>query len=112
MIIDSGSLNKRITIQKVTRMDDLQGGYATTYTNRTKAWAQIRAITARATDQYEQMTPEILHRIIIRYRSDVKVTDRVLVGTRVFELLGPPINVDEQGAYLQLECREVVSDAN
>ena len=69
------------------------------------------ALTAKTTDQYEQLTPEILHRIIIRYRRDVAVSDRIQYGCRIFEQIGPPIDVEEKHAFLRLECREVVADA-
>ena len=38
------------------------------------------------------------------------MTDRLQYGNRQFELLGPPIDVEEKHAYLRLECREVVAD--
>ena len=69
------------------------------------------ALTAKTVDQYEQLTPEILHRIIIRYRRDVAVSDRIQYGCRIFEQIGPPIDVEEKHAFLRLECREVVADA-
>ena len=69
------------------------------------------ALTAKTVDQYEQLTPEILHRIIIRYRRDVAVSDRIQYGDRIFEQIGPPIDVEEKHAFLRLECREVVADA-
>ena len=109
--MNPGELNCRVTLLEETKVPDGQGGYATTYTARALVWAKITAVTAKTVDQYEQMTPEILHRIIIRYRRDVAVTDRIQYGSRVFELIGPPINEGEKNAFLRLECREVVADA-
>ena len=108
--MNPGELNCRITLLKETKVSDEQGGYETTYTVRANVWAKMAAGTAKTIDQFEQLTPEILHRITIRYRSDVAVTDRIQYGSRTFEQFGPPINEEEKKAYLRLECREVVAD--
>lgn len=109
--MNPGELNCRITLQQETKVPDGQGGYATAYVPRSIVWAKVITVTAKTTDQYEQMVPEILHRIIIRYRRDVAVTDRIQYGGRIFEQIGPPIDVEEKHAFLRLECREVVADA-
>lgn len=110
--MNPGELNCRITLLQETKVADGQGGYATTHTPRASVWGKIMALTAKTLDQYEQLTPELLHRIVIRYRSDVAVTDRIQFGSRLFEQLGPPINEGEKNAYLKLECREVVGDGS
>lgn len=109
--MNPGELNCRITLQKEVKVPDGQGGYETTYTARTAAWAKITTITAKTKDQYEELVPELIHRIIIRYRRDVAVTDRIQYGSRMFEQIGPPINEGERKAFLRLECREVVADS-
>ena len=109
--MNPGELNCRITLLKEIKVPDGQGGYASVYTPRAAMWAKITAVTAKTVDQYEQLTPEILHRIIIRYRRDVAVTDRIQYGGRIFEQIGPPMDVEEKHAFLRLECREVVADA-
>jgi SPP1 family predicted phage head-tail adaptor len=109
--MNPGELNCRITLKQEIKVPDGQGGYASVYTPRTAMWAKITAVTAKLSDQYEQMEPEILYRITIRYRRDVAVTDRIEYGGRIFEQIGPPVDIEEKHAYLRLECREVVADA-
>lgn len=109
--MNPGELNCRIILLQENKVSDEQGGYDSTYEARASVWAKVTAITAKTIDQYEQLTPEVLHRIIIRYRSDVAVTDRIQYGSRIFEQIGPPINEEEKKAFLRLECREVVADA-
>lgn len=110
--MNPGELKCRVTFLKETKVADGQGGYATEYIIRGKVWAKLAAATAKTKDQYEQLTSEILHRITIRYRSDVVMSDRIQFGQRLFAQIGPPINEGERNAYLRLECREVVSDAD
>ena len=109
--MNPGELNCRCILLKENQVPDDQGGYETIYMTRATVWAKIMTLTAKTTDQYEQLTPEILHRIIIRYRRDVAVSDRIQYGDRIFEQIGPPVDVEEKHAFLRLECREVVADA-
>jgi len=109
--MNPGELNCRVTLLTEVKTADGQGGYETKYAPHAEVWAKIMPVAVKTLDQYEQMTPEILYRIIIRYRSDVAVTDRIEYGSRIFEQIGPPIDIEEKHAYLRLECREVVADA-
>ena len=110
--MNPGELSCRITLLQEMKVADDQGGYRATYTPRITLWAKITTLTAKTLDQYEQLTPELLHRIVIRYRRDVAVTDRIQYGSRLFEQIGPPVNEGEKNAYLRLECREVVADGS
>ena len=109
--MNPGELNCRVTLLREKKTSDGQGGYLTDYLARATVWAKITPLSAKTIDQYEQLSPEILHRILIRHRRDVAVTDRIEYGGRVFEPIGPPIDLEEKHAYLRLECREVVADA-
>lgn len=109
--MNPGELNSRISLLQETKVPDDQGGYIVTFALRVILWAKITTLTAKTLDQYEQQTPELLHRVVIRYRRDVAVTDRIQYGDRLFEQIGPPVDVEEKHAYLRLECREVVADA-
>lgn len=46
---------------------------------------------------------------VITVRADVTITalNRIRYGTRYFEILGPPNNVDEAGIILQIPAKEV-----
>lgn len=110
--MNPGELNCRITLLQETKVPDDQGGYRATYMPRATLWAKITTLSAKTLDQYEQLTPELHHRIVIRYRRDVAVTDRLQYGSRLFEQIGPPVNEGEKNAYLRLECREVVEDGS
>ena len=106
--MNPGELNCRINLLKPLEKVDAHGGYEAQYATITALWAKITAKTSKSVDQYEQLVPEILHKIIIRYRSDINIDDRFEYKNRIFEQLGPPINEGERKAYLILECREVV----
>ena len=109
--MNPGELNSRICILQETKVPDDQGGYIVNYALRVILWAKITTLTAKTLDQYEQLMPELIHRVVVRYRRDVAVTDRIQYGGRIFEQIAPPVDVEEKHAYLRLECREVVADA-
>ena len=109
--MNPGELNCRLTLLQETKTPDGQGGYITDYVPRITVWGKITTVSAKTLDQYEQLTPELIHRILIRHRWDVQVTDRIQYGQRLLEQIGPPVDVEEKHAYLRLECREVVADA-
>ena len=109
--MNPGELNSRISILQETKVPDDQGGYIVNYAPRVILLAKITTLTAKTLDQYEQLSPELLHRVVIRYRRDVAVTDLIQYGDRLFEQIAPPVDVEEKHAYLRLECREVVADA-
>lgn len=107
-----GELRSRLALHRLTKVDDGQGGYAPVYPDEPYAtvWAKFETIQARRMIEYDQVVPEIHHRITIRYRADVLFDDQLRIGDRVFEMYAPPVNVEEKNAYLQLLCREVVPD--
>ena len=106
--MNPGQLNCRVVVKQATETRDSEGNIIIAYADRFNAWAKIQAITARVREGYADQHHEVLHRITIRYNKNVAITDRIHYGSRVFALIGPPINVDEKNAYLRLECREVV----
>lgn len=108
--MNAGEMNCRVTIKKRTDARDGEGNIVPAYSDRVTVWAKIQAITARVRDSYQEQNHEILTRITIRYNSEVLQTDRIYYGSRVFEQIGPPINLGEKNAYMRLECREVVEN--
>ncbi|WP_425059029.1 hypothetical protein SCACP_36790 [Sporomusa carbonis] len=46
----------------------------------------------------------------LRYRPDLQPNDRLVYRRRIFEQTAPPVNVGERKTYLELKCREVVTD--
>jgi len=110
--LNPGELNRRISLHQQTKEPDGQGGFQTTYVQKAIIWAKITTRTATMKDQYEAMVPEIVQQIIIRYRRDIVVTDRLEYKNRIFEQIGPPVDEGEKKAYLRLTCREVVIDAD
>ena len=50
------------------------------------------------------------YRIVIRYRTDVRVTDIVVWNGKRLTLIAPPYPLGGKKRWLVLECRELVED--
>lgn len=49
--------------------------------------------------------------IVIRYRTGIDQTMRVRYGTRVFDIVGAPIDVEERHQWIELDAEEVFGGA-
>ena len=109
--MNPGELKCRVTIMQQADAQDSEGNVVKDpYTTRCTVWAKIQSFDARIRQGKAEDYHEIMTRITIRYNSAIKQTDRIVYGSRTFEQVGPPINVDERNTYLRLECREVVAN--
>ena len=50
------------------------------------------------------------YRIVIRYRTDVRVTDRIRWGDKTLTPIAPSYPLGGKKRWLVLECKELVED--
>lgn len=101
-----GNLTQRIRIERLVRSADGQGGSALSYTLRAVVWAQMTPLSAREQIMASQMTAALTEVVRIWYRSDIAVTDRIVIGSRTLQITSvqdPTGTKDE----LRLLCMEV-----
>lgn len=103
----AGSKNKRITIQSktVTYVD----GY------KVEAWATVfspmaavRTVGSREVYNAQKSNAETTTLFIIGYKSGITSAMRILYGTRTFEIIGIPNNINEANVELHVSAKEVV----
>lgn len=72
--------------------------------------AAIYPVSAREFFSAEMKNSEVSHKVFMRYIPQVEITTdmRIQFGSRIFELIGPPINFEEKNNQLLLMCKEVV----
>ena len=75
-----------------------------------KAWAIVLPFAAKIWDGYAEKVQEVDYRIVIRYRADVRVTDRIRWGDKTLTPIAPPYPLNGKKRWLVLECRELVED--
>jgi SPP1 family predicted phage head-tail adaptor len=97
--------NHLVDIQEAADATDWEDETAT-WTTVAQAFAEIIPLTGKELVDARQIHADITHRIRIPWRSGITAYHRILWGSRVFHLLGPPINVKEGNRKLVLSCME------
>ena len=111
MRVSMSELRHRISILRpVTETDDEGNILAQTTQEVGKAWALVLPFAAKISDGYAEKVQEVDYRIVIRYRTDVRVTDRIYWGDKTLTPIAPPYPLGGKKRWLVLECRELVED--
>ena len=111
MDVSMSELRHRISILRpVTETDDEGNILAQTTQEVGKAWALVLPFAAKISDGYAEKVQEVDYRIVIRYRMDVRVTDRIRWGYKTLTPIAPPYPLGGKKRWLVLECRELVED--
>jgi SPP1 family predicted phage head-tail adaptor len=110
--INSGKYRHIVTFQ---RLRETQNLYGETSTNEQDNWED--AFTARVGVfpisgrealglDADVRLGEISHRIVLRYTKGVESKMRIKFGTRIFDIISPPVNNYERNDELLLFCKE------
>lgn len=111
----SGELRQRVTIQARTEVSDGHDGFTVTWAVAlSRVPAKLTPLRARDLERARQVDPRISHEVTVRYWQNYPADldggrARLIyhdVADRVFEIIGPPIDIDERHEFLTLTCRE------
>ena len=103
-MIQAGQLNKLVTIEQQDPDPDRYQEY-TPATNG-KVWASIEALTGREKYEAQAIEPKATFRIRMWLWPGLTSKHRIVYDGRIFELVSPPIDVDERGVEHELMCSE------
>lgn len=98
-------MDKRVAIQTITRAEDGQGGFAELWDDAFSVWASFEPANGYERFRASQQGADITHKVVMRYRNDIGIGDRIRWGTRLFDIK-EALNEDERGRYLKLRCAE------
>lgn len=104
--LDAGVLNKRITLQEHTETPDGEGGFTESWSDVGTYWANVKPLSARQVFQYRSSNVIATHVIKVRAQVPVEEDNRILYGSRVFEVLTSE-NEDEANVLKWVTCKEV-----
>jgi SPP1 family predicted phage head-tail adaptor len=105
-----GKMRRQVTLQTLgTRVDDGAAGGSIPFNDVATVWARIEPLAGRELFVAQQFDPSITIRVTIRYRTGIKPSDRIVYGTRVFDIKAPPVDPEEKHRELQLLCEELVT---
>ena len=111
MRVSMSELRHRITILRpVTETDDEGKILSSSVQEVGKAWALVLPFAAKILDGYAEKVQEVDYRIVIRYRADVRMTDRIRWEDKTLTPIAPSYPLGGKKRWLVLECRELVED--
>lgn len=108
VLMRTGQLRHKITIQQAAKTSDGFGGWTQTWTNFATVWAAIEPLRGREFFAAAQVQAEQITRIRIRYLAGITPKMRILFDARTFSI-NTIINVNERNRELHLMCEEMVS---
>lgn len=114
MMIGAGELDQLVTIeQRGTRAPDALGvDQAPWVALATDVWAKAEPLRGReffaAVAGQQQQAADV--RFVLRHRADITSAMRVVWNGQPHAIVGPPINVDGAGEYLELMTVAGVGD--
>jgi len=71
-------------------------------------WAAYRDLSGREFFAARQTNAELTGEFKIRYRTGIKSSHKIIWGERVFDLDGPPRDIDGKRQWLYINVKEVV----
>lgn len=111
-VINPGKYRHVVTIQKQLETDTPYGerprnddaNWVDVMTTR----AGIHPISGRDIFDAMMTHSEITHKIFVRYHPTIKIDSsmRILFGTRIFDIISPPINFQEKNIEYAILCKE------
>ena len=105
--IDAGQFKIFLSLQENRPLFDDSGSYQEQWTEVATLWGRIEPKKTGSQSFALQAIPNLTHRIITRYRSDIAVSMRLTQGTRHFIVLGLH-DPDESQRYLICSVREEI----
>ena len=111
MRVSMSELRHRITILRPVMDTDDEGNILSSSVQEVgKVWALVLPFAAKILDGYAEKVQEVDYRIVIRFRADVRMTDRIRWGDKTLTPIAPPYPFGGKKRWLVIECRELVED--
>ena len=105
----AGTLRHRVSIQIQTGTPDGLGGETLAWSNvsgLSSVPAAIWPLSSRESLDAMKLESVVSAKVRIRYTSGITSKHRIVFGTRIFNILGDPINYEERNKYLDMLVSE------
>lgn len=110
MSIAAGRLNKRVALQSpTTSQDNATGAITESYTTVATVWAAIEPLSVKDFIASDERQSKVTARIVIRHRTGIDATWRVVHNSRVYQIVGVLADQDSGIEYLTLAVAEGVN---
>lgn len=106
--VERGTMNKRVAVQSVTETRDAAGGVSQSWSTDRTVWASVVPLSGREYYQAQQAQSQVTHKVSMLYFAGLTSKQRLLFGTRVFEIAAV-ININESNELYELMCVEATT---
>lgn len=106
----AGQLRKRIRLQQRSSAQDSSGEQVHVWSDVATVWAEISPVTGRELQAAGAVQQEASHTVTMRYRAGLDASMRILYGTRIFNIVAPPIDEDERHRQFTVLCSERLNE--
>ena len=100
-----GRLRHKVALKRSTNTTDTGGGMTKSYSDLTRIFASVRPVNGKEVFRHGKMEESVTHEVMIRYRADIDTKDKVVFGSREFNIRHIR-NIDERNRYMLLVCSE------
>lgn len=104
----AGKLNQRITIQREEKITTASNQQVGEWVDVCEIWAQVKCTDSGIIDSNGFVQHEATYKFYIRRREDITAQMRVKWKGRIFNLVGPPIDWNNERTGLTLIAKELV----
>lgn len=101
-----GKLRHRVELKSVAQTPNTFGEMTDTWSTFATVWASVEPLKGRELLIAQQANSEVTLRVRLRYNSSIDVNDRVVIGSRILEIVSI-INPEERDWEQVLLCKEV-----
>ena len=108
--MNPGLLNRQVIIQKRTVTQNSYGEETKTYSTLATVWANIQIGSGREFFGAQKVNSELSGIIKIRYKEGLTSDMRVVYNGTTYDLVSPPIDIDDRRRFIRLEVKEVVDN--
>jgi SPP1 family predicted phage head-tail adaptor len=106
----AGDLRERITFQQRAPGVDVLGRPSGAWGDYATVWAKAEPLRGREFFAAGQMQTSTDVRFVIRYRTDITNTMRIMWRSEPYEITAPPIDTDGAREQLELMCAQGIRD--
>lgn len=103
--MNSGRLNRRVTLKKFAITRGTAGGFIETWTTLKTVWAAVEPLSGRELIQAQQLGSEADIRIRLRYVIGLTTKCRVICGNHTYEIVSAQ-NIGLGNEEWELLCHE------
>lgn len=105
--VDVGKMRHRITFRKKSTVYDALGQDTVEWADYKTVWATVTPYKASDATVMSKSEESVSHRIYTRYHDWIEPDMLISYHGRVFEIVGPPIDMEEAHVIMEIQCREV-----